>query len=94
MESFERYAGFFPDAALSMMEQEDRNRSTDRFRATTDPYGLATLSLAGGVWADAILPEVMDYLPRGASPAPRDVPATGDSLRGLARRLRRALPWA
>lgn len=93
MESFERYAGFFPEAALSMMEREGRNRGADRLRFMPDAHGLATLSLASGVWADAILPEVMDYLP--GEPRPVAAPAARTiTWRGVAHRLRRALSRA
>lgn len=91
MESFERYAGFFPDAALSMMEREDRDRSASRFHTPANPEGLMTLSLANGVWADAILPEVMDYLPHASAP---DTRRTRDTFGNMVRRLRLALSRA
>ena len=61
MESFERYAGFFPEAALAMMEQQGDGPSGDRHRAAAEDTPSADwINLRAGAWADAILPEVVE----------------------------------
>ena len=62
MESFERYAGFFPEGAIPMM----RRRDVPAGYGATDPI---IPILPGGPWADAVLPEVMG-MAEPAAPLP------------------------
>jgi hypothetical protein len=95
MESFERYAGFFPEAALAMMEREGIGSTFHGHRAA-DTIARDTparhLPAAGG-WADAILPDVVDE-----GPAPRVAPAEAAGWRRVAtdftRRIRSVLGQA
>lgn len=58
MESFERYAGFFPEEAVTMLD-----RHVERPFPLVRPAGQPPrLDLAGGAWADAVLPDVTDGL--------------------------------
>lgn len=74
MESFERYAGFFPEEALTMMERHGgRSFAHDQRAAIEPPRAAPAPRLPAGAWADAILPEVVDDYPRArfGTPAPR-----------------------
>lgn len=82
MESYERYAGFLPEASLRIMGARDRDPSIGY-----QVLGSERLNLPAGAWADAILPDVVDH---GQRPRPAAEPARGAFTR-FADRLRAAL---
>lgn len=84
MESYERYAGFFPEASLPIMAARDRDPSVG-YRART--LASERLNLPAGAWSDAILPDVVDCTPR---PRVLAEPPRG-ALTRFADRLRAAL---
>ena len=88
MDSFERYAGFFPEAALAMMERQGDGPSGDRYRAAADDTPSADwINLRAGAWADAVLPEVVE----DRAPARAEAPARGwwrTAAEGIAHRFR------
>lgn len=89
MESFERYAGFFPEAALAMMEHQGHRPCARSYPAADEAPPAAWINLQAGAWADAVLPEVVED--HSAPRAEASTPAWRKAAASIAQRLRAAI---
>lgn len=89
MESFERYAGFFPEAALAMMERREDGPCARHHHAADEAPPAAWINLRADAWADAVLHEVVED--RSNPLTETSPPAWRKAVTDVAQRLRAAI---